>query len=330
MDEELYNILQSSLSIIEIDKEISRLKEKQDTLKKQLEWLDIELMEQEVELAEKREKAGKVLRAYFMGERNDIILALFNSQSLESFLKKLEFIEFILQYDKRILDSYIQEYNSLNEQYEVYWQEEQALQEATYKLEVQRERIITLEKQVDDQLKGRSDTEKVLLLIKELTAAWEENGVVQVEQYLHYLADAMQALPSWLQKNDKYLSMKALKYTISLPDTALNAFLVEHNNAFSDFSFTFKQDKIIAYGKKDDLEVELHGHYAIVDEPSHMIAFTIDSLFFNGFKLPATTIEDLEAKYNMNFYPSLIFSLLRANYVEIEDGMLTIELQLKL
>jgi len=329
-DEETKQILQSSLSVVEIDKEIERLKVKLGHLEDELTRLDLELTEQELLLIEKREAAGKVLRSYFIGQRTDMFLSILNSKSLESFLKKLEFYELIIQHDQKVMTSYKQQQMDIELQYATYIAEQIKVEQAKLALEEKRDEVVKLEEDINSRLANRDDSDKILLLMEELTRQWNEEGIEKVEHYLYLLNEAMLEFPNWLQKQSEYTKIKGLTYNVQLPEQALNDFLREQDAAFEHFSFSFIEDHIVAKGKENHLEIELSGHYTIVNEPRHYIQFTIDSLYFNKLLLPQSTIDELMNKYDLNFYPALIVSFLQASEVKLSDGYLSIQLKLKI
>lgn len=327
-DEELQEILQSSLSIVEIDKEIERIQARQLILQEQLIDTELRLYEREIDIEQKREQAGKVLVAYYKGERIDLYLSLLKSRNLEQFLFSFEMIEYILSKDREVLDLFIKEQRDLQSLYEQFAAENEQLLYAEQELQQQRERVLTLEKQIDDQLSGRTDAERVELLIKQLTQFWEQQGIAHVEAYFEALAYAMNELPGWLQKNSQYLSYKGFNYTITLPEEVLNQYLQDYDPMFRYFEFDFKEDSITARGKKEDIDIEISGHYSIVEEPSNYIQFTIDELYFNGFSLPDSTKQELAQRFDLNFYPSLLVKFLRARSVAVTENELSIELKL--
>ena len=327
-DEDLQQILQSSLSIVELDKEIERIGQKLEGLQQTLTLTAEQIDQQEVQISNKREQAGKVLLAYYMGERDGIIFNLLKSDTFEGFLLAIEFIELILSNDKQILTTYVDEYRVLQSSYGAYKDEQNKLITLQEQLQLQRNRVSLLEQQIDQQLTSRSDAERIQLLIEQLTTFWEEKGLIEVQTYFQELAKSMNELPGWLQENQQYISMKGFKYKIELPDDALNSFLRGQNEMFNDFAFTFEENSIIAKGQRDNIEIELKGHYSLVEKPTNYIEFTVDELYFNGFLLPDPTKNELEAQFNLNFYPSYILSMLRAKSVAVTDGILTIELQL--
>lgn len=329
-DEELQQILQSSLSIVEIDKEIERIKARLLTLEQQLADTELQLYEGEDAIEQKRKQAGKVLAAYYKGERINIYLSILKSKNIEQFLYSLEMIEYILSQDRRLLNSYIEEYEALKSLYEQFAAETEQLLAMEQDLQLQRQRVVELEEQIDVQLSGRSDAERVTMLIEQLTQFWEQQGIVQVKAYFEALAQAMNELPGWLQKNSQYLSNKGFNYKITLPEDALNQYLQDYDPMFAYFNFDFNEGSITAQGEKDGMAIEITGQYAVVDEPSNYIQFTMDKLYFNGFSLPDSTKQELAQQFDLNFYPSLLVKFLRAKSVEVTNDQLIIELKLSL
>lgn len=329
-DEELQRILQSSLSIVEIDKEILRIQERELTLQEQIVDTELLLYDQEIEIEEKRVAAGQVLAAYYKGERSGIYLSLLKVDSFQQFLLSFELIEYIFRKDRQALTAYVEHYEELRGLYEQHAAEQVQLQEIKQQLEQQRERVLALEQQIDEELSGRSDAERVELLIKQLTSYWQEEGLQQVKTYFNVLAQAMNELPKWLQKNKEYISSKGFNYTIALPQDALNHYLRDYDPMFEAFEFQFQDGFITAKGQNDKMTIEITGRYDVVNEPSNYISFTIDELHFNGFLLPDTTSEQLMQQFDLNFYPGAILKMLRASSVEVADELLTIKLKLSL
>lgn len=330
LDEELRQILQSSLSIVEIDQEIERIGEKLNNLQQKLMDTELLLYEQEIDIEEKRVQAGRVLTAYYKGERVGIYLSLLQVENFEQLLHSWELLEHIMRRDRDILTTYKEQYEELLTLYEQFAYEQEQLQLMEQQLQQQRKRVLALEQEIDEQLSGRSDAERVAMLIKQLTEHWQQEGIVQVKTYFNKLALAMNDLPKWLQRNKQYMSNKGFTYTITLPQDALNEYLRNYDPMFDAFEFKFQDDKIVAYGENDQLSVEISGQYSIVNEPENYIQFTIEDLLFNGFTLPDTTRAQLEQQFDLNFYPGAILKLLKATSVEVTEGKLTIVLKLSL
>lgn len=329
-DEDVQYMLQSSLSIVEIDKEIERVQQELQLLDQNLTTMKIHIEQQEEQIAAKREQAGKVLVAYYKGERTNLFFSILKSDTLEGLLMALDFLDLIMKQDQKALSAYIEHYDNLKASYDQYEANKIQLELKEVALQEQREHVIALENQIQQKLEGRSDAERILILMQQLNSFWETKGLTEVQTYFKALAEAMNHLPEWLQKNQQYISMKGFKYSIELPDSALNEFLREQDKIFNHLEFVFEENQIVAKGNHDDISINISGNYSIAEDPTNHIKFTVDSLVFNGFVLPQSTVTDLERQFDLNFYPSYIISMLKAKDVQLTDGTLTIELQLKL
>ncbi|SDW87420.1 hypothetical protein [Paenibacillus sp. CF384] len=327
-DEEVRAILEKSLSVVEIDKEIARVKEQQQTILAQLDDSKAKLASQEQTIEKKREEAGKVLRAYYTGERDIFLTALVSSDNLSELLQLLDFFDLILSNDKLTLNTYMKQYRELKKNISKLDTQSEQLAEVEERLTTQRNRVIALQKDVDSSLSGRSDADNLKLLITEFTDFWQNVGLLEVKRYFSALSKAMKKMPAWVQNNKDMLDIDGFNYSLSIPDDKLNAFLREQNELFNNFSFTFKPDEVIVTGKRDNMEVQLTGHYSLEKDGS--ILFHVDSLIFNGLELPDTTRTALEKEFDLGFYPSKIVSFLKTKSVTVEDGKLLIKLSISL
>lgn len=329
-DEAIQQLLEKSLNVVEIDHEIERIQAQKLILNKEMSTTKQQLEDQELQIADKKEAAGKVLRAYYMGERDALLSALLSFNSLADLFAMMDYIDIIFAQDRLALDTYKTQYQLLKDNYAKLEGRQQELDEVEAQLHIQRERVLELERQIDGELAGRSDADRLRLLMQELTNHWETEGVNEVRQYFIALSKAMKKLPSWVQDNKQYLDIDGFNYTLHIPEDALNAFLREQDERFKLFSFIFKDGQVTAQGVKDGMELSVSGHYTVEDEPQNGLIFHIDKLLFNGFALPDTTRSELEDQFDLGFYPGLIISFLKATSVEIEDGELVVQLRVKL
>ncbi|MBD2870144.1 hypothetical protein IDH41_16275 [Paenibacillus sp. IB182493] len=329
-DDELHDLLEKSLSVVEIDKEIERIRKQQEQLTQEMADAERQLEQQEERIADKRDEAGSVLRAYYMGERDFLLAALISFDSLSDLLQMIDYAEFLFSHDKFTLDSYMEQYRKVKEGHERLETRKLELAAVESGLKLQRERVLDLERQLDEQLAGRSDADKLRLLMEELTSFWESAGIDEVKQYFQALSKAMQKLPEWVQSNKQLLEINGFQYTITVPEKEINAFLREQNDIFNNFSFEFSNGAVVARGQSDNMEIRISGHYTIENDPKNAILFHVDELLFNGFRLPDTTRQALEREFDLGFYPDLIVSFLKATSVEMKDDNLIIQLSLKL
>ncbi|PZD93907.1 hypothetical protein DNH61_20635 [Paenibacillus sambharensis] len=329
-DEELRLLLEKSLSITELDKEIARIgAQKEQTLGRIRELTQL-IERKSVELQEQEAKAGDVIRAYYTGERDSLIGAVLSFQSLPDLFLMLDYFDVIIANDKKSLDGYKEQYRELQKEREKLAEDESRLSSLETSLLAQRERIVRLQSDVDSSLASSGDADRLRVLIDELVAYWETAGMHEVKRYFRALAETMKELPGWLQENPRLMEMNGLSYTLRLPDDELNRFLREQNDLFDNFQFRFENGLIAASGRREGMEISLTGHYLVEDEPVHAIRFYTDELKFNGLTLPDTTVRDLEDSFDLSFYPQRLVSFVKADSVVIEDGELVIKLSVAL
>jgi hypothetical protein len=329
-DDGIRDLLEQSLSVVEIDKEILRIQEKRKELLSTMTEAEAALHEQELRIADKREQAGDVIHAYYTGERDSMFTALLTMKSWTSFFQVLDYIDIIVSHDQSRMNDYIGEYRSMQDDYRKLEGRQTELADVERRLKEQRERVQALEKNLEGQLNGRSDSERIRLLMKELTSFWETAGLAEVREYFKALSSAMGKLPGWVQDNKDMLEIKGFNYTIRVTEEKLNEFLREQDERFNQFSFTFEENEITAHGKRDGMEISVSGRYSIQDKPKNGIIFHVDELLFNGFALPDTTRQSLEEEFDLGFYPGLVLSFLKAKEVELKDGELIIKLSVSL
>ncbi|MHA6484745.1 coiled-coil domain-containing protein [Paenibacillus sp. strain BS8-2] len=327
---DIHDLLEKSLSVVEIDKEIARIGDRKVELLATMSDAEAELHLRELQIEDKREQAGEVLRAYYMGERDSLFSALLTMKSWTRFFEVLDYVDIIVSQDKHTLNGYIDQFRSMQDDYKQLEGKQAELADMERKLIEQRERVLALERSVEGQLNGRSDSERIRLLIQELNSFWETAGLKEVREYFKALSAAMGQLPKWVQDNKDMLEVKGFNYTIRVPEAKLNEFLREQDERFNYFAFSFEDDAITAIGKRDGMEISVKGHYSVQDKPTNGIIFHVDELLFNGFTLPDTTRSSLEDEFDLGFYPGLLMSFLKAKEVEIKDGELVIKLAVAL
>ncbi|MFS0727592.1 hypothetical protein [Paenibacillus sp. 1P07SE] len=329
-EEETRQLLEKSLSVIEIDKEIARVAGQRELLQGQIDTMNLDLGYKEAEVAEQREAAGEVLRSYYTGEKQSLLMSLFSFKSIKDLFAVLDYYDYIIARDKHTLDTLLLQQSELTGGRERLQTEQTQLEEIDRQLQLQRTRLVALQQEIDSQLSRRSDSDRIKLMMEEIATYWQSVGLYEVKQYFGALASAMSELPGWLQDNNQYMSLRGLEYTIELPEEALNTFLREHNELFHNFSFRFKEGQVIVEGKREGMEVAISGHYTLEQEPRNAIMFHVDTLVFNGLTLPDTTSQALEEEFDLGFYPQMIVSLVEAKSVSVNDGYLTVKLGLSL
>lgn len=326
LPDETKQLLEKSLSVVEIDREIDRIAALRGKTEQQIEESRSRLAQQEIAIAVQREQAGKVLRSYYMGRTDFIMDALLNAKSLPELLRTWETMDYILSADRAALDRYAERYAVLREGYAELQQDRIELAAVERNLQEQRERLLKLQDEVGKALAASGDEAHLRQMMAELEAYWNNVGLFEVKRYFRALAEAMQHLPDYIQDHPETLQSKGLSAKLTLTDEQLNAFLQERDDRFRHFSIRFEQDRMLLSGDNGDIQVQIQGHYSLQDKPENAILFHIDGLVFNGLALPDTTRADLERSFDLGFYPQKLIQYVKAKSVELSPGRLTVEL----
>ncbi|WP_125461100.1 coiled-coil domain-containing protein [Paenibacillus ihbetae] len=328
--EEARRILQDSLSIVEIDEEISRISSRIMELEALQDELQGKIGELELTIRDRRERAGAVLRSYYMGEREQLYYMLLSAKSLAGFFRVLDFYDLIIQNDRDVLTAYNRQYQELASSKAEAARNASALVEVKDNLVRQRERVLALEKQVDSAVSASSNPEAMKKLIEEFTLYWENVGLYEVKRHFRALANAMENLPDFVQGSKNILKTNGKVYTINIHEDELNAFLRSEDELFNSFAFHFNDGKVIASGESGNLSLLIEGRYTVVDDPQNAIMFQVDKLVFNRIELPDTTRQALQEEFDMNFYPKQLVSFLKATEVSSANQRLMVTMELDL
>ncbi|MEX1030537.1 MAG: hypothetical protein WDZ91_10930 [Paenibacillaceae bacterium] len=322
--EETRKLLQESLTITEIDREITRLS--QDELKVAAQIVDTQksIVSQQQLVDNARIHAGKVLRSFYMGDRDGLWLLLLDSKSFSDAIVVYQYLQSIAENDQRALQKHqkaFQELKDLNTQLALTQSELQALKAQFI---AQRIRVVQLQEQLDSKLAVLDNKEEILTQIDELSKAWHKDGLPLFQQFLQAMSEAMLDLPEFI--NEDNLEQNGSKFTFHINDKELNTFLRSKNVLFDNFIYTMTSEHISIKGSQDQINIIINGHYTIEHEPENALRFTLDELNYNGFTLPDTTRNDMQKQFSMTFYPKRFSGSLEATAVTQNPGELLIEL----
>ncbi|EFU42086.1 hypothetical protein PVOR_11209 [Paenibacillus vortex V453] len=328
--EEARQLLEDSLSIVEIDHEIERITKRLDELQVLQNELQIKIQDMGTRIEDRRDRAGAVLRSYYMGERDHLFLMLFSAKDLAGFFRIMDFYDIIIQNDRDTLTVYNNQYRSLASAQAEAARNAAQLADVKDSLVKQRERVLALEKQVDGALTASGNPDAMKKLIEEFTRYWENVGLYEVKRHFQALASAMENLPQFVQGSKNMLKTNGKVYTIDIHEDDLNAFLRSQDEIFNAFSFHFDDGKVTATGESGNLSLLIEGKYTVINEPENAIMFQVDKLVFNRLELPDTTRKALQEEFDMNFYPKQLVSFLKAIEVSSEDQRLVVKMELDL
>lgn len=321
-------ILQDSLSIVEIDHEIERISQEQHTLLQRQQELRSNLTVQQEQMTIQRKRAGSVLRSYYMGERDKLLSVVLGAKSIRQLLSLYDYYLLLISHDQDVLQEYESNYQSMRKTEQQVTQASMELETVKTNLLAQRKRIVLLQSRVNDGVNASNDPDTLRKLIGEMTAYWENVGVYEVNKHFKALAQAMQDLPQFIQQQQGAMVTNGKVITISIREEDFNRFLKSENELFNHFNFTFAQDRIVVEGQQGTMKLRVEGHYTVENEPKNAILFHVDRLVFNGLELPDTTRNKLEKDFDLGFYPQQLISYVRAKEVRTLAGMLEVKLEL--
>ncbi|KAF6572343.1 hypothetical protein MKY98_16830 [Paenibacillus sp. FSL M8-0228] len=321
-------ILQDSLSIVEIDHEIERISQEQQTLLQRQQELRSNLTVQQEQMTIQRKRAGSVLRSYYMGERDKLLSVVLGAKSIRQLLSLYDYYLLLISHDQDVLQEYESNYQSMRKTEQQVIQASMELETVKTNLLAQRKRIVLLQSRVNDGVSASNDPDTLRKLIGEMTAYWENVGVYEVNKHFKALAQAMQDLPQFIQQQQGAMVTNGKVITISIREEDFNRFLKSENELFNHFNFTFAQDQIMVEGQQGTMKLRVEGHYTVENEPKNAILFHVDRLVFNGLELPDTTRNKLERDFDLGFYPQQLISYVKATEVRTLAGMLEVKLEL--
>ncbi|WP_027088331.1 coiled-coil domain-containing protein [Cohnella panacarvi] len=327
MDEETRQLLEKSLSVVELDREIERISKLREETQGSIETTERSLEQQEIAIVVQREKAGRILREYYMGHKDFWLDALLSSKSLPDLIRAWDMMDIVVRSDQKTMDRYAEQYDELRNGYAVLQSHKSELDSVSEQLVAQRKRITALRQEVDNALAASGDSELMRQLMDELQAYWNNVGLYEVKQHFRALADAMHDLPQWVKDTPGILQTSGLKAKLTITDEQLNEFLRSKDNRFEHFAFAFDDGLLTMNGDNGNISVMIQGRYEVVNEPENAILFHVDKLVFNGLALPDTTRADLEREFDLGFYPQKLIKYIKAQSVSMEDGKLIVALK---
>jgi hypothetical protein len=326
-ESETKQMMEKSLSAYEIEREIRRITERQYELANRIQRLAAEIARQEQAVADKREKAGRVLRAYYQGERNLFWNAVLALDNLSEWLSAYEWIRQIIDNDRKTLAQFTESYRELRNRYDELVAADRELQQKKQRLTAQQARLAELRAQILQALEQNPSPASAQHSIQALTALWQNEGLPALNMYFRALENAMLDFPEFLAANRQNMTFRGTTCTVTVWEQELNEFLRSKNDLFDRVEFRFEPGQLAALAKHGGIEVKIAGHYTLEQEPEPSFRFRLDEIRFNGIPLPDSTLLDMEEQYDLRFYPKKLAPFFHPEKIWIEDRSLTAELK---
>ncbi|RKN86915.1 coiled-coil domain-containing protein [Paenibacillus ginsengarvi] len=323
-------LLEKSLTMYELDREIARLSGEEKLLDKRIEETSGKVKQSAKLVEEQQQKTEKVIRSYYTGERRSLLLALVGVRSLQDALYVWEQLQTLLDNDRQTIDDYKQRYQTYKTEQAKLETDRRLLADTKAAFVAEKEKRLQAQEEVDRLLAASKNREQLEQEMNALRTSWEERGLPLFEQYFASLSEAMQHLPELLGQNSGMISIKGLAPKVTIGDEQLNRFLQQKSKTLEGFSFSFQDNAIMAGGKSGNVAISIKGRYIIENKPNNAVRFTIDSLTFNGYAMPESTAKSLEKRYDLSFYPTKLAPFIQATEVKIATGTMTIALKIGL
>jgi len=323
-------LVQKGLTIFEIDREVARLNDKDAAIAAQIGQAELDIEAQDAKVQATRQHAGRVLRAYYMGNRSSLWMTMLSASSLADALRLFEYLQMIATNDNKALRTYTESYKQLKSLKTGLEDSRAELQQTKAAYLQQRERLVQLQEELDRQLAENEEAQAIVQRIQTLNEQWQQQGLPLFQQYFNGLSTAFMDLPKLLADGSR-LDMSSFKNPLfTLTDQDFNTFLLQTNHElFQTLQFRFIAGELVASGGKDGNTLELHGSFTLVKgQTMNEVRFQVNRMLFNGYELPDTTIQDVMSRFQLAFQPKAFIPALDVDTVTMEDGKLVVKLVL--
>lgn len=324
------DLLQKGLTLYEMEQEIVRLGQQEALLALDIAAVERQIPLQQQRVAQMKERAAEVLRSYYLGERDNLLLMILSVSNLSEALAALEFVQAIVRSDHKKMLDYELALNELQSLQHELTATQTRLVELKGKLMTQRDAMVAMQTEFDRELDQHDDPAQVLEQVEQLTMEWQDKGLPAFRTYFRALADAMSNLSHIQTMFSDVISLRGTNIQFLITDDQLNEFLVSQDALFQNLQFQFHEGYIEADGDHDGMHLYIRGMFSLEQEPQNKMSFNIDELMYNDFILPPSTVDALEDEFNLAFYPDKISFLgfkFKATELHMESGSLRVMLK---
>ncbi|GAA4715423.1 hypothetical protein [Brevibacillus fulvus] len=320
-------ILQQHLTQKELERSLTLLKQEESTLLKETAQLDLELKKQSLVIEAMRRHAGEVARAYYTGERASFLSLLFDTENFNQFLMVFDFLQLLYQRDLDKLEKFQEERAKAAQLQEDKRMRLTEIQELRRQFESRLAEKLAVQKAKEDNLAQLSDATGTEALMDHLMEDWQQRGLPAFQTFFQVLSKVMFQIPE-LATPDRIHSEDWFTHTLTIKQDEFNEFLASKDDLFKQAEFAFEDNQLIVNGSYNQMNIRIVGEYQLVSPQE--LKFHIISLFFDGFQLPQSTIEEMEKTYNLSFYPSLISSNIEVKSISLDNQQLKLQLKVDL
>lgn len=318
-------LLQTYLNLYEIEQETKRLEAKEATLKKKIAATKAEQQAQKVILDSKKQRAGKVLNTYYLGERDGFWSLLFSSKSLADALYVFDTLNTLYMNDFRRLEQYLQALDKYDGLLAALGKQQRQLADNRRQLQTEQARVQALQKQLTAELASRPNATEWIAQLQAFAKQWQTQGLPTFHQYFSQMAKTVSGLPNYILQKQQFRGT-----TLFVTDRQLNEFLRARNPLFNNMEVKFADRQVKVTGQAGGTSFRIAGQYRIVQQPKHALRFLLSEVGYQQYELPDTTLRYLAELYDLSIYPAEFNSSATIEAITIEDGKLSLRLKVDL
>jgi hypothetical protein len=320
-------ILQQHFTQKELERTLTLIKEEETQTKGDIARLDLDLQRQKLVIEAMHRHAGEVARAYYTGERANLLTLLFRAENFNEFLLMFDFIQILYERDMARLESYQTERTKLLTMQADKQERLTILQTLRQQYETRLVEMLAIQAEKEKNVQKLDDPTTVAALMDHLINEWQQRGLPAFQNFFGVLANVMDQVPE-LATPDRIQSDGLFSHTLTIKQDDFNQFLIGKNELFKQSHFAFEDNQLIVEGTYDQMELRLVGTYELVSPKQ--LKFHINELYFDGFALPQATVEDMEEMYDLGFYPELISPNIQVEGITMANEELRLQLKLNL
>lgn len=320
-------ILQQHFTQKELERTLTLIKDEETRTKSDIARLELDMQRQKLMIDAMRRHAGEVARAYYTGERADLLTLLFQAENFNQLLLMVDFMQYLYERDITRLEMFQEERTRLATMQADQQNYLTELATLRAKYEVQLTEMLAIQAEKEQNVQKLDDPTSVESLMDHLIMDWQQRGLPAFQSFFGMLANVMVQVPE-LATPERIQSSGFFTHTLTIKQDEFNQFLASKDEMFKQSKFMFNDNKLIVEGTYDHMELRLIGRYELIS-PKHL-KFHIDSLYFDGFELPRSTVDEMEKMYDLGFYPELISPNIQVEKMSLMDEELKLQLKLNL
>lgn len=318
-------ILQQHFTQKELERTLGLIKQEESRLSGEIARLDLDMQRQKLVMEAMRRHAGEVARAYYTGERATLLTLLFNTENFNDFLLMFDFLQLLYERDMQRLEKFQEERVKMESLQADKLNRIAALQDLKKSYEKQLAEMMAIQAEKEQNLQKVGDATSVQSLMDHLIVDWRERGLPAFQTFFSQLSTVMFQVPE-LATPERIQSDGLFLHTLTIKQDEFNQFLMTKDKLFQNSEFRFENDQLIVEGTYDHMQIKLVGAYELVSPKK--LKFRIHELYFDGFALPSSTIEEMDQAYDFGFYPELISPNIQVQGISMANEELKLQLKI--